>query len=344
MAGPPPPNPARRRAPADALAGPPAAAPEAAAQGQGRVTLAQATPAPGPDAGGATPGSVRAEAGDPPAAPPVAEEFGPPTAPSAARPAPGPATSVVTDRLPRIGAAPRAEVGEAALIEATDRRPIDRFARPFDNPGNRPALAVVLIDDGDPALDRSALARLPFPVTFALDPMAPEAADRAAIYRAAGQEVVMLATGIPPGAEARDLEVTFAALAGFLPEAVAVLDLPEGGMQGNRALAAQVVTILQDQGRGLLSWDQGLNAADQVARRAGLPAAVLFRRFDASGSDPAAIRRSLDRAVFRAGQIGQVAVAGTASAATVAALVAWTVEGRAASVALAPVTALMRAD
>jgi hypothetical protein len=247
----------------------------------------------------------------------------------------------VTGRLPRIGDAPRAAVGEAAVIEAADRRPIERFARPFDNPGAKPPFAVLLIDPGDPALDRAALARLPFPVTFAVDPLAPDAAAQAAVYRSAGQEVVMLATGIPPGATPADLEVTFATLAGTVPEAVAVLDLPEGGLQSDRPLATLVVPILKDQGRGLISWDQGLNAADQVARREGLPRAVVFRRIDAAGPGIAAIRRTLDRAVFRAGQTGQVAVAGTASPETVAALLAWTVEGRAAAVALAPVTALM---
>jgi polysaccharide deacetylase 2 family uncharacterized protein YibQ len=98
------------------------------------------------------------------------------------------------------------------------------------------------------------------------------------------------------------------------------------------------------QGRGLLTWDRGLNAADQVARRDDVPAAVVFRDLDQAGTDSASIRRVLDRAVFKAGQDGRVAVAGTATPETVAALLEWTVEGKAATVALGPVTAVLAVE
>jgi uncharacterized protein len=74
-----------------------------------------------------------------------------------------------------------------------------------------------------------------------------------------------------------------------------------------------VVPVIGAQGRGLLTWDQGLNAADQVARRDDIPAAVIFRDFDAAGAGRAAIRSILDTAVFKAGQDGRAAVAGTAT-------------------------------
>ncbi len=83
----------------------------------------------------------------------------------------------------------------------------------------------MLIDDGSDSLDRQALAALPFAVSFALDPTNPKAAEHAAIYRAAGQEVVMLATALPAGAQAADVEVALAAMAQALPESVAVMDL-----------------------------------------------------------------------------------------------------------------------
>jgi hypothetical protein len=261
------------------------------------------------------------------------------------KPAPGlgdATDGVIVGRLPRIGDPPATEA-ETAEAEAApvDDRPIAQFAATFENPDAKPVLAIVLIDPGTADLDREGLAALPFPVSFALDPMDPATPERAAIYRAAGKEVVMLATGIAEGAQASDIEVAFQSMAQGLPEAVAVMDLPEVVFQNRRPLASLVVPVVGTQGRGLLTWDQGLNAADQVARREDIAAAVVFRDLASAGEDSAAIRRVLDRAVFKAGQDGRVAVAGTASAATVAALLEWTVEGRAATVAIGPLTAVM---
>ena len=90
----------------------------------------------------------------------------------------------------------------------------------------------------------------------------------------------MLATGLPAGATAADVEVSFGAHEVALPEAVAVMDLEAGGFQGDRPLSTLVVPVLAGQGRGLLSWDRGLNAASQVARREGLRSGVIFRRLD----------------------------------------------------------------
>jgi polysaccharide deacetylase 2 family uncharacterized protein YibQ len=258
--------------------------------------------------------------------------------------APVPAEAPVAEPAPQLpGIAPAPILDSAPAIVPGEGAPIDRFARPFANPEGKPRLAIVLIDTGGPTLDRTSLAALPFPVTFALDPMAPEATLAATIYRGAGQEVVMLATGIPAGATAADLEVTFGAQAQTLPEAVAVLDPPEGGFQGNRAMATLAVPVIAGQGRGVLSWDRGLNAADQVAQREGVRAATIFRRLDGSGEDEGTILRHLDRAAFRAAQDGAVVVAGDTRPETVAALLAWTVESRAGSVALAPLTAVLAA-
>ncbi|MGB8814800.1 MAG: divergent polysaccharide deacetylase family protein [Paracoccaceae bacterium] len=251
---------------------------------------------------------------------------------------------VTTDRLPRISDVPNAldpaEI-EPAIVLPEDQPAVTRFARPFENPSAKPIFAVILIDTGGPNVDRTALAALPFPVTFAIDPAAADAATAAAIYRAAGQEVVMLATGIPQGATASDLEVTFQSHAATLPEAVAVFDLEEGGFQNDRPLASQVVPVVKGQGRGLVTWDKGLNAGDQVARREGVPSALIFRRLDAEGESAPTLRRYLDRAAFKAAQDGRVAVVGETRPETVAALLEWTVEGRASSVVLAPITAIL---
>ena len=232
---------------------------------------------------------------------------------------------------------------DAGAIPA-DSRPIAAFATPFENPDAKPAFAIVLIDDGRADLDRAGLAALPIPATIALDPLDLASPERAAAYRAAGKEVVMLVTGIAEGAQASDVEVAFQSMAQGLPEAVAAMDLATPAFQNNRGLSSAVVPILKAQGRGLLPWDEGLNAADQVARREDLEAATVFRDIGTAGSDRVAVRRLLDRAVFKAGQEGRVAVVGTADAETLAALLEWTVEGKAATVALAPVTAVLKID
>ncbi|WP_309666317.1 divergent polysaccharide deacetylase family protein [Tabrizicola sp.] len=262
------------------------------------------------------------------------------------KPAPGlggTAEGVITGRLPRIGDQP-AVVAEAEPGAAAPDTPLGQFARPFDNPDGKPVFAIVLIDTGEATLDRQALANLPFAVTFALDPLAPDTAQHAAIYRAAGQEVVMLATGIAEGSNASDIEVAFQSMAQGLPESVAVMDVPELRFQGNRPLASLVVPVVAAQGRGLLTWDQGLNAADQVARREDLAATTVFRNLDGAGEDRSAIRRYLDRAVFKAGQDGRVTVVGHSREETVAALLEWTVEGRAATVVLAPLSAALTVE
>ncbi len=250
---------------------------------------------------------------------------------------PGTVEGVTTGRLPHIGDTE----SEVAAPRPDDAPPIVRFARPFQNDSGKPLFAVVLRDTGGADVDRAKLAALPFPVTFVVDPLSDTAAEAATIYRAAGQEVLMLASGIPAGAQASDLEQTFQSHAAVLPDAVAVIDLATGGFQDNRPLATMVVPLIKAQGRGLITYDKGLNAADQVARREDVPSAAIFRQLDAEDEDVPVIRRYLDRAAFKAAQEGRVMVLGQTRPETIAALMEWTLEGRAASVTLAPATAVM---
>lgn len=237
-------------------------------------------------------------------------------------------------------------LAEAGASDGTtvDLRPITAFAAAFQNPESKPVLAIVLIDGGAADLDRAALAALPFPVSFALDPMHPASSEQAAVYRAAGREVIILATGIAEGSQASDVEVAFQSMSQRLPEAVAVMDLAESVFQDNRPLASLVVPVIGAEGRGVLSWDKGLNAADQVARRDDIASAVIFRDLATGGGDAAAAKRTLDRAVFKAGQDGRVVVAGDITPVLVTALLEWSVEGRAGAVALAPLTAVLQVD
>jgi polysaccharide deacetylase 2 family uncharacterized protein YibQ len=260
------------------------------------------------------------------------------------KPTPGLVRKGVGSIIGRGTAEPAPEAAPDPSATPEDSRPIAQYAAKFENPDNKPPFAIVLIDPGTADLDRAALAALPFPVSFALDPLDPETPARAAVYRAAGKEVVMLVTGIAKGAQASDVEVAFQSMEQGLPEAVAAMDLAQPAFQNNRSLASAVVPILKAEGRGLLTWDEGLNAANQVARREDLEAAVVFRDLGSAGADHVAIRRLLDRAVFKAGQDGRVSVVGEANPETVAALLEWSVEGKAATVALAPLTAVLKVD
>lgn len=248
---------------------------------------------------------------------------------------------VKVGNLPQIGDKAGADVTtEPDLALPDDLPPVQRFARDF-TPEGKPLFAILLRDVGAEGLSRDELAALPFAVSFVIDPLAPDAAEASMTYRAAGQEVVMLANGIPQGATAGDVETSFATLARVLPESVALIDQDLGGFQDQRPLASLILPVIAGQGRGLVTYDRGLNAADQIARRDGLPSAVIFRKLDGEGESRQTIRRYLDRAAFKAAQEGAVVVIGESTPETVAAILEWTVEGKAATVSLAPITAVM---
>ena len=267
-----------------------------------------------------------------------------PGMPNAANaPKPGFATDAPGVRIIRPSATrplPAARADAGAARQVADGLPaLVRNAADFANPGGKPLMSVILIDDG--SQDPARITGLGFPVTVALDPTRPGAADAAATYRAAGLEVLILATAVPAGATASDLEVTFQSHFNALPQAVGVLDLPLDGFQDNRVLAQQIVRILGDGGYGLVTIDKGLNPAAQVAERERLAQARVFRELDAAGENTAVIRRYLDRAAFRGAQQGSVVVLGHSTAETLQALVEWAAGGRAANMAMSPVSAAM---
>ncbi len=209
--------------------------------------------------------------------------------------------------------------------------------------GTRPLMAVILFDPGLPTPLREDMAARPIPFTVALNPMDPSAQAAARLYRAAGKEVVILATGLPDGAQPSDLDVTFGAYFDALPQAVAVLDPPQGGFARNARLTDAVMPQLARDGYGVLSFAGGLSRVESAAAQAGVAQAEVFRVLDDDGQSAFTIRRYLDRAVFQANQIGQVIVYGDATnTATMDALEMWRTDGRAGQVALVPVSAILR--
>jgi hypothetical protein len=249
------------------------------------------------------------------------------------------APAVPQGRLPSIGAdtAPDAPAPMAGKSDS----PLQRFAadRP-DVAADLPRMAVVLIDDGTGPLGPQALDPFPFPLSFAISPDHPDAAAAARAYRALGYDVLALAD-LPSGATASDVETLLPAVIDSVPEAVAVLGGPLTGLQGSRAVSDQVTAVLAETGHGLVMQPKGLNTAQQLAAKAGVASATVFRDFDGQGQDTVVIRRFLDQAAFRARQEGAVIMLGRLRADTISALVLWGLQDRAASVALVPVSTVL---
>ncbi|MHC0053020.1 divergent polysaccharide deacetylase family protein [Actibacterium sp. D379-3] len=299
-------------------------------------------PAPGtemPPVAPQNPPAPRSDAAVPPAeTPPVG--IGVPV-PALDIPTPG----VRIGRLPTIGAGgPEQEAPEGASAGPDPARlgALARYGAPFQPEDGTPLFSVILIDAGPDGLDRAALTTFTFPVTFAIDASRPDAAEALADYRAAGFEVVLLTGGMPQGATPQDLEVALTSYLSDLPQTVAVMDPETGGFQTNRPLLRQLMAIVKESGHGVITYDRGLNTAEQIAQSADVPAGLVFRTLDANRETAPTIRRYLDRAAFKATQDGHVIMVGHSYAETVTALFAWALEGKGAEVQMAPVSAILR--
>ncbi|MET4100766.1 polysaccharide deacetylase 2 family uncharacterized protein YibQ [Roseovarius sp. MBR-78] len=256
------------------------------------------------------------------------------------------AEGVTTDRLPRIGEAPEegavAPQDEAAPAPAPPEPALARNAVAAEVPPGKPLMAIVLIDDGSGALGREALGAFPYPLSIAIPATHPDAGAAAARYREAGFEV-LLDVDLPEGASAADVEVAMAAWLDRVPQAVAVIEGDGTGLQSSREASAQLAPILLETGHGLVMRPNGLDTAQKLIAREGVPSATLFRDFDAQGQNAAAVRRFLDQAAVRAGQRQTgVIMLGRLRADTISALLIWGLQDRAASVALVPVSAVLR--
>ncbi|AVL52133.1 divergent polysaccharide deacetylase family protein [Roseobacter denitrificans] len=260
---------------------------------------------------------------------------------------------VRVNQLPTLGAAPQqegaggpertAQEPETAGPEAA-LTPFARFATGFENPDAKPLMAVVLMDTGrdlsSATVGLAALNALPFPVTFAVDALRPDAAARMKAYRDAGFEV-LATVDLPAGATAADAEVNLSVALQAVPEALGVLEGVETGVQTSADAGRQVARILAQTGHGFVTQNRGLNSIQKLAAREGVPSGVVFRDLDAEGQSSLLIRRFLDQAAFRAAQEGDVIMLGRVSEETLAALMKWTLQDRASTVAMAPVSAVL---
>lgn len=215
---------------------------------------------------------------------------------------------------------------------------IRAHAMEFAAPAGGALISVILLHDGAEAMAAADLALVPSGVVFAVDAAAPNATRIAADYRSAGREVVLI-PALPQGASPQDVEVALAANLADVPEAVALMDVSGSSFQSDREAVAQVVQVIAATGHGLVTFPRGLNTAHQQAERAGLPTGLIFRILDEDGETEEQIRRTLDRAAFRARQDTPVILVGHAQPGTIAAVSGWAETG--GDVTLAPVSAAL---
>lgn len=205
-------------------------------------------------------------------------------------------------------------------------------------------MSILLIDQGSDLdggeVGIAALRSFPYPISFAVDMTLADAAERMAIYRNEGFEVMAM-VDLPEGAIASDAETTLAVAFSRMPEVVGVLEGTGAGLQPNRDVADQVTAILAQGGYGLVSQDKGLNTMPKLAVKEGVPAAPIFRDFDSKDQTPTVIRRFLDQAAFKAGIEGSVIMLGRMRPETISALLVWGLQDRASQVALAPISAVL---
>jgi polysaccharide deacetylase 2 family uncharacterized protein YibQ len=241
-------------------------------------------------------------------------------------------------RLPSVTGSAMADA--APVVAAEDLPAIIAFSADYTKSTTAPEMSVILVDIGELDPTSPQLANLPFPVTFAVDALAPGAGERAQMYRSAGLEVLSL-IGLPEGASAQDVAVTINQARDLVPVSVGFLDVPSASFQATRDIAAQVVASAASSGHGVVSFSRGLNALMQEATRADEPAALVFRDFDGRDQNLAAIKRFLDQAAFRAGIDEDIVLVGRAKEDTMKALVEWSLGNRAATVELVPVSFLL---
>ena len=157
---------------------------------------------------------------------------------------------------------------------------------------------------------------------------------------AAGREVVLI-PALPQGARPQDVEQALRVNFETIPEAVAIMDVSGGRFQSDRAAVSQVVDVVSDTGHGLITFPRGLNTVHQRAERAGVPTGLIFRNLDGGNETSEQIRRTMDRAAFRARQEDAVILVGTTSALTLGAILEWSLGNRSTSVTIAPISAAL---
>ncbi|WP_299420270.1 polysaccharide deacteylase family 2 protein [uncultured Shimia sp.] len=235
-------------------------------------------------------------------------------------------------RLPTVGA----DEEDSGETQAT--RPVEYNAEQFENAEEKPVMAIVLVDTGEATFDMEALESFPYPLSIAVNTLDPDVAAKTKDYRARGFEVLAM-VDMPTDATASDVEQALQAHLSVSDAFVGVMEGLEDGLQGSKEISDQVTQALLGSGHGLLMFANGLNTAQKLAAKEGVPSATVFRDFDDKGQTAAVMRRFLDGAAFKAGQEQGVVMVGRLRDVAISALLLWALQDRAGTVAIAPVSA-----
>ncbi|WP_439111548.1 divergent polysaccharide deacetylase family protein [Lentibacter sp.] len=249
-----------------------------------------------------------------------------------------------SSRLPTLASPSTSEAVETAVmgtVDISDLPPIERFAAPFVGQDGTPKMAIVLIDDGTSDIGVEALSTFPYPLSFAIDTSWSGASEAMSVYRASGFEVLAM-IDLPSGARASDVEVSMPLLLEKVPEAIAIIETPDAGLQSSRDVIAQVTDYVGASGHGLLLFPKGLNTAQKLAAKEGVPSATVFRDFDSNGQNASTIKRFLNHAGMKAGSEGGVVMIGRLRADTISALLLWGLQERGDRLELAPLSVLLK--
>ncbi|WP_165351888.1 divergent polysaccharide deacetylase family protein [Salipiger sp. IMCC34102] len=232
---------------------------------------------------------------------------------------------------------------QVTTVEPEDPPAIEAYAAFHDGAMGLPLMSVVLIDDGSLPDGPRALADIPFAVTVALDPAAPDAGARMQAYRDEGFEVAALAK-LPEGGTAQDVAVALEGTFTALPETVALVAAQGARLGRSDPATERVARVLAEEGRGLLALEDGLNGALGVARGTGVPALPIYRDLREVEQNARTLRRFVDQAAFRAGQQDGVVVIADLTPDVLSALILWGTANRAEQVSLAPLSATLQAE
>ncbi len=265
--------------------------------------------------------------------------------------------------VPAVGAegseaAPAEPAGDGAepLADATDTEPaaeagqtavaptgaLAQFASAYEDSGERPLLAVILVDSGAAGQDIAKLAEIGMPLTIGILSDVPDAMERTAAYRAAGFEVVAIAPKAGVGAFRRgqntdDIPLQLEAIFSAVPEAVAVMDPPGGELPKDNQLVRAVLGNLKTSGHALLTQAGGFNSVAELAAEDGVFNGTVMREIEAVD----AVNFALSRAALQAGKTGSAVIMANTTPEMVKEVVQWLLSPSARSVALAPVSAAL---
>ncbi len=258
------------------------------------------------------------------------------------------------------GFSPKKGTSGIAALKAKTEKPVDTQAEAekigaldknavaFTASG-KPLFSIIIMDTDPGGVSRESLLKMPFPVTVALPADMENAGKAAQEYRDAGIEVLALSPrnvsmSLSGGLDQKQVDQVLDEIFQQLPQAVGLVDRVDGDLQRDRQLAKEVVNRFKTTGHGLITFERGLNPVPRQAAQAGVYAGQVYKVLDRTTQGAPVIKRFLDRAGQLARRDGRIIVMANNDAQTVAALVSWALSNKARGLALAPVSAVLRAS